>query len=585
MDEETVDQLEDFCAVEGYRIGPVHSSNSGKAVTYGVQGGLTRLLQDMGVILNKHIPRYYLAGSIEQRTALLRGLMDSDGSIDSRNGVSRCEITQKSGRLIDDIEELLRGLGVKVGRGVKTVNGVSYYRLLFRPPFNPFRLKRKAGQWTPINPTAAFSQKRYIVSVDPVPSRPVRCITVDSPSSLYLCGRELVPTHNTVALVNTLIRALLDNQRLDPPPRYAYIGPSFDQTKDLAWGYMKRYTENVPGVRYLEGELAVIFPGGGSIRLYGGGLAYERLRGIYLDGCVLDEYPLLAPAAFTSVVRPCLADYRGFAIVSGTSNGDDHFHKLKLRAEGEAGWDIFDIKVTDTGEDALSRGEVEEMRNDMSPDEFAREMMNSFEAPVEGAFYSDALNQLQLAGRVASVPPDLAAGMITSWDLGIRHIMCIWLFQQCGRELHWCDYIEGKDRSLAHYTGLLGLKAKAGGYSYRAHLLPHDVELRELSTGHSRRHELSGLLAEPVITVPNHSTEDGIVATRAALGVSWFDRDATRKGLARLRSYRRAKGGQAVSDESEDAADALRTGCVGLPLISGRSFTGGRLRRRIRGLV
>jgi phage terminase large subunit len=91
-----------------------------------------------------------------------------------------------------------------------------------------------------------------------------------------------------VALVNTLIRAALDNTRLTPPPRYAYIGPSFDQTKDLCWAYLKEYTANIPGVRSLEGELSVIFPGGASIRLYGGGLAYERLRGIYLDGAVLD---------------------------------------------------------------------------------------------------------------------------------------------------------------------------------------------------------------------------------------------------------------------------------------------------------
>ena len=79
-------------------------------------------------------------------------------------------------------------------------------------------------------------------------------------------------------------------------------------------------------MRYLEGELTVVFPNGAIIRLYGGGLAYERMRGMYFDGTVLDEYPLLAQAGSTTVVRPALADYRGFAIVSGTSNGDDHFH-------------------------------------------------------------------------------------------------------------------------------------------------------------------------------------------------------------------------------------------------------------------
>jgi hypothetical protein len=389
----------------------------------------------------------------------------------------------------------------------------------------------------------------------------------------------------TVALANSLITAALTNSRTTPPPRYAYVGPSFDQTKDLVWQYLKTYTANIPGVRALEGELTIVFPGGATIRLYGGALAYERMRGIYLDGAVLDEYPLLAPQAFTSVVRPCLADYRGFAIVSGTSAGDDHFHKLKLRAEDDPDWDIFDIKITDTGEDALTRLEVEEMRKDMSPDEFAREMMNSFDAPIEGAYYADALNALALQNRVTHVPPDLNTDVITSWDLGIRHLQCVWLFQLAGREVHWLDYIEGSGKSLSHYTSLLALKAKTGGFHYRCHLLPHDVEVRELSTGHSRRHELTSLLAEPVIKVPNHSTEDGITATRGVLGVSWFDADATRRGLARLRAYRKGKSGAAVPDEAEDAADAFRTGCVGIPMITSMRFGSGRLRRRIRGLV
>ena len=393
----------------------------------------------------------------------------------------------------------------------------------------------------------------------------------------------------TVALVNTLIMAALGNKRKEPAPRYAYIAPSFEQAKDLVWSYVKQYTQGIPGMEFLEGELVAKFKNGSTIRLYGGALAYERMRGIYLDGAVLDEFALLHPNAFTSVVRPCLSDYRGFAIVSGTAAGEDHFHSLKLRAEEEPGWDVFEIPISSTGSDALLPEEVEEMRQDMSPEEFSREMMCSFAAPVAGAYYTDAINALQLQNRVTKVSPDLNTSVITCWDLGIRHLQCIWLFQICGREVHWIDYIEGVGKSLSHYCDLLAIKAKARGFSFRAHLLPHDVEVRELSTGHSRRHELTNLLKEPIITVPQHNTEDGITAVRATLGVSWFDEESTRKGLARLRSYRKGKSGIAVADEAEDAADALRTGVIGIPLVSGgfmsRSGAGGRLRRRLRGLI
>ena len=393
----------------------------------------------------------------------------------------------------------------------------------------------------------------------------------------------------TVALVNTLIDAALNNKRKEPPPRYGYVAPSFEMAKDLAWTYVKQYTQGVPGMEFLEGELTAKFRNGSTIRLYGGSLAFERMRGLYFDGIILDEYAMLHPQAFSSVVRPALADYRGFAVVSGTASGLDHFFELKQRAEEEPGWDVFEIPISATGDSALNPDEVAEMRSDMSPEEFAREMQCSFEAPVEGAYYGDAINALQLQNRVTKVSVDLNTSVITAWDLGIRHLQCIWLFQICGREIHWIDYIEGTGKSLSHYCDLLALKAKTGGFSYRAHLLPHDVEVRELSTGHSRRHELTGLLTEPVITVPNHNTEDGITAVRSTLGVSWFNEESTRKGLARLRSYRKGKSGIAVADEAEDCADALRTGVVGIPLVSGgfmsRSGAGGRLRRRLRGLI
>ena len=147
----------------------------------------------------------------------------------------------------------------------------------------------------------------------------------------------------TVALINHLIRAASNNKRAAPAPRYAYIGPSFDAAKDLVWSYIKHYTSVIPGMTFLEGELTARFPSGATIRLYGGALAYERMRGIFLDGVVLDEYAMLHPQAFSSVVRPALSDYQGFAIVSGTASGLDHFFELKQRAEAEPGWDVFEI--------------------------------------------------------------------------------------------------------------------------------------------------------------------------------------------------------------------------------------------------
>ena len=392
----------------------------------------------------------------------------------------------------------------------------------------------------------------------------------------------------TVALVNQLIRAALSNQRSTPPPRYAYIGPSFDQVKDLSWSYLKQYTSTYPGMRYLEGELMVVFPHGATIRLYGGGQAYERLRGIYLDGAVLDEYPLLNPRAWTAVVRPCLADYGGFAVISGTSNGDDHFHAVKLRAEEDPAWDVFEIPITATAEDALSVEEVEAMQRDMASDEFAREMLCSFDAPVEGAYLTEAINALQTQKRVVNVPVDLSSQLITGWDIGIHDFTCIWVFQITGKEIHFVDYIEDRGHKASHYLEILDRKAKAWGTPFRAHILPHDVEAREWGSGESRRITLMDATPIPILTAPRVNDADGLSAVRGILGVSWFDEHRCRRGLARLRGYKRSKFGTPVHDDYSHGYDALKTVATGLNLVTALSSSlsfGGRLRRRIRGLV
>ena len=398
----------------------------------------------------------------------------------------------------------------------------------------------------------------------------------------------------TVALANQLIRAAYLNPRQWPPPRYGYVGPSFEQAKDLVWSYLKQYTSPIDGVTFLEGELAIVLPHNGAIiKLYGGMSAYERMRGMYFDGIVLDEYPLLQKTVFSTVVRPALADYRGFAIVSGTSNGDDHFNALRLRAMNDERWDVFLIPLSETGEDALSYAEAKELTQDMSPDEYAREMECSFDAPVEGAYFADALNALAAQGRVCPVPVDLAAPVVTSWDLGVHDYCSIWLWQTVGKEVHFVDYVMAQGKGLDHWASVLRKKALAGGFEYRCHLLPHDIEAREITSAKSRRATLSELIPddEPIITVPRiRSKEDGIHAARAILGSSYFDAEKCKTGLAMLRGYHKSAMGQPVHGPGPHShgADAFQTAAVGFHLVSGLSASmlrRGALRRKIRGIV
>lgn len=363
----------------------------------------------------------------------------------------------------------------------------------------------------------------------------------------------------TVAICNHIIRKALENNRQFPPPRYAYIGPSFAQAKDLVWGYFKHYTANLPNVKVMEGDLQITLPNSAMINLYGGAAAYERMRGTYFDGAALDEYPLLNPSVLGTVVRPCLADYRGWAIISGTSNGDDHFHAVKKRADKESDkWDKYIISVDQT--DALDPEEVEEMRKDMTADEFAREMMCSFDAPIEGSYYGEVMNEIGLLSQITGVPYDPNSPVMTWWDLGIDDETFIWFVQQCGREIHVIDCIQNTGKGLEFYA----TQIKAKPYYYGAHVVPHDIRARELGTGKSRYEVLLALLGNDIFICPDHRVEDGITAARSVIRMCWMDAVRCEPGISALKNYHKTATGKPLHNWASHAADGFRYGAVAL---------------------
>ena len=156
-------------------------------------------LRTAGVLENKHIPAVYLRASFEQRLDLLRGLMDTDGTID-KNGA--CEFTGCNERLVRGVFELLMTMGVKatIAESDATLNGRVVgrrWRILFQTDLPVFSLTRKASRLKPISRRGKL---RYITAVEPVESVPVRCIEVDSDDHLFLAGPTMVPTHNSVAM-------------------------------------------------------------------------------------------------------------------------------------------------------------------------------------------------------------------------------------------------------------------------------------------------------------------------------------------------------------------------------------------------
>jgi phage terminase large subunit len=101
---------------------------------------------------------------------------------------------------------------------------------------------------------------------------------------------------------------------------------------------------------------------------------------------------------------------------------------------------------------------------------------------------------------------------MTAWDLGIGDSTAIWFYQVVGREVHIIDYYENSGEGLPHYISVL----KQKGYIYGRHYAPHDIQVRELSSGKTRREVARGLGITFDIA-PNVAIEDGIEAAPYAL--------------------------------------------------------------------
>ena len=311
--------------------------------------------------------------------------------------------------------------------------------------------------------------------------------------------------------------------------RFAYVAPYLSQAKEVAWEYLKRFAAPIMADKN-EAELWVELINGSRIRVHGADNP-DRLRGAYLDGVVLDEYADMRPGVWGEIIRPMLADRRGWATFIGTPKGKNEFWRVYESAKGGGGWFCAMLRASETG--LLAEDELADAAKDMTPEQYAQEFECSFDAAILGAYYGAHIAEAERAGRVGPVEHDPALPVHTAWDLGIGDSTAIWLWQAVPGGIRWIDYIEDHGKALPHYVAELNAKP----YRYGVDFVPHDAKARELGTGRTRVETLVGLGRNPQL-IPMHTIEDGINALRVVFGQSWFDRDRTAVGLEALRQYR-----------------------------------------------
>ncbi len=333
----------------------------------------------------------------------------------------------------------------------------------------------------------------------------------------------------SLACIMDLIDAALRCTKVDG--RFSYVGPTYQQAKATIWMYLKRFTAGIPGIVQRESDLMVVFPHNNAhVRLFGAD-NFERLRGSYSDGLVIDEFADIDPRAWPEVLRPSLADRKGWAVFIGTPKGRNSFYRIHEHAERDPAWYSSVLKASVTG--LLPQAELDDMRAMLTPEAYEAEMECSFDAAILGAYYGRELAEAETAGRICNVPCDPALPVHTAWDLGISDSTAIWFFQCVGTELHVIDHYEASGYGLAHYAAIL----EARGYKYGTEYLPHDGMAREMGTGRSRFETLHSMTNRWPRIVGQQTVQDGINATRLTIGRAWFDAGKCHDGLEALRAY------------------------------------------------
>lgn len=153
---------------------------------------------------------------------------------------------------------------------------------------------------------------------------------------------------------------------------------------------------------------------------------------------------------------------------------------------------------------------------------------------LKGAYY---LKQLQLArdeNRISNVPYEVMLPVYTWWDLGIGDSTSIGFFQFAGMECRMIDYFEASGEGLNFYINVLRNK----GYTYAQHFAPHDIAVREFSTGKSRK-EIAATLGIDFEISPNLPIEDGINAVRLRFRTLWIDKEKCAPFISAISQYQK----------------------------------------------
>jgi phage terminase large subunit len=424
-------------------------------------------------------------------------------------------------------------------------------------------------------------------------SNRVQTVTLD-----YVPRAAFLPFHNrskrktvivahrragkTYSVIQDLVARALNFQKKNPKtgqyfpkPVFAYVCPYRGQAKKVAWEYLVAFTENIPGIKKNETELWIEIPTvtGARARIFLAGADNpDNLRGQYFDGVVLDEYGDMKPEVYSTVLRPALADRKGWVVFMGTPKGKNDFYKRwQLALEKPNEYFSICLKASDSG--ILDEVEIEDMKSEMETEEWEQELECSFDAAFRGSFYGKAIQVAALQDKFRSfITRDCPYGYVVdepvslAMDLGRADAAVIWFWQVIIGEVRFFDYWEQTGFDAEEVCDMLALKP----YRYETVWLPHDAKHHTFVTKKSvidtfMAHDLPARIAPDPDA--GRRIMHGIDAVRKFLRLGHFaiDADRCKRGIEALKNYSRkfnrstnTFGSDADHNEWSHGADAFR---------------------------
>ena len=368
---------------------------------------------------------------------------------------------------------------------------------------------------------------------------------------------------------------------------YWHLLPTYKQGRAIVWNGATRegrpFLDHFPK-DIVDGknstEMRITFKNGSQYQVVGTDDT-NSLVGTNPIGCVFSEYSLHDPGAW-DLIRPILLENGGWALFIYTARGRNHGYTLLEMAKKNKKW-FSQVLVAgnngtkrEDGTPVFSDAMIQEERDTGMPEEMIQqEYFCSFDAPFVGSYYGTQMLAAEKQGRILEdIPYDPKLPIQTWWDLGMDDSTTIIFTQRYGMELRVIDYYENSGEGLQHYAKVLSGQVAGtehmSDYYYGSHIAPHDIEVRELGTGKSRR-ETAKSLGIKFTVGKQHEVSDGIETVRSLLPTCYFSAKRTMRLIECLRQYRKVWDennkvfkNNPLHDWTSHGADAFRIGAMGL---------------------